>query len=154
MHQPILHAEHHRSWAEEYAASLVSAYAPDCIILFGSVARQEQAPDSDIDILVIGGNLPENQRQRFRLLMRLRPRFAPIQVQSFSRAEWERMVTVRHVTILEALNDGVALYGQRLFGRWRRQFERWQQLGLRRERCAWILPSDLKMAARSMVVHE
>ena len=58
-------------WAEEYARSVATTYQPDCIILFGSVARDAQQQGSDIDILVIGGELPTGPHERFRLLMRL-----------------------------------------------------------------------------------
>ena len=127
-------------WATEFANNVADAYRPDCIILFGSVARGEQTRSSDIDLLVIGGALPENQSERFRTLMTLRPRFAPIQVQSFTCAEWNQMRSERHVTVLESLNDGIPLHGQALFKQWRRQFKRWQQHGLRRDTSAWILP--------------
>lgn len=128
------------AWAQDFADRVALIYSPDCIILFGSVARGEHSPDSDIDLLVIGGDLPANRRERFRLLMELRPRFAPIQLQSFTRDEWQMMLSDRHVTVLESLRDGIPLHGKRTFRRWRRQFERWQHQGLRRERCAWVLP--------------
>lgn len=131
---------HFLVWATEFAVKIADIYRPDCIILFGSVARGEQTLSSDIDLLVIGGDLPENQRERFRTLMELRPRFAPIQVQSFTRDEWNQMRSERHVTVLESLHDGIPLHGQALFKQWRRQFKRWQQHGLRRDTCAWILP--------------
>ena len=73
MLEKILTTRHLPIWAEEYAQSVAAAYNPDCIILFGSVARGAQKQDSDIDILVVGGDLPASHRERFRLLMRLRP---------------------------------------------------------------------------------
>ena len=127
-------------WAEEYARTVAAASDPDCIILFGSVARNAQQQDSDIDIPVIGGDLPASQRERFRQLMRLRPLLAPIQVQSYTRPEWEEMTAGKHVTVLEALQDGKALVGPRLFARWRRQFRDWQAQGLRRANCTWVIP--------------
>ncbi len=131
-------------WAEEYAESVVSAYDPDAIILFGSVARNAQKPHSDIDILVIGGNLPSNHRDRFRQLMRLRPPLAPIELQSFTRVEWEAMIKGKHVTVLEALKDGKALYGATLFSEWRQQFQRWIDRGLRRTDCTWVYDGEQK----------
>ena len=131
-------------WAEEYAQSVASIYDPDCIILFGSVARGAQKQDSDIDILIIGGDLPDNPRERFRLLMRLRPRLAPIQVQTFALSEWERMMADKHVTVLEALRDGKPLHGQEAFAQWRWQFQHWLDLGLRRTDCTWVIPPALR----------
>ena len=147
MLEPYQNADQFLLWAKEYAENIAAAYAPDCIILFGSVARHQHTPGSDIDILVIGGDLPEEPRDRFRLLMRLRPRFAPIQVQAFTREEWERMLANRHVTALEALNDGIPLWGEGIFERWRARFERWRKLGLRREESVWKIPHVLKSPA-------
>lgn len=128
-------------WAEEFSKAVSSAYSPDCVILFGSVARREQKLDSDIDIIVIGGNLPENRSERFRLLMRLRPRLAPIQVQSFTLDEWKLMMDEKHLTVLEALSDGKALHGVDLFRQCQEQFKNWQHRGLRRTDCAWTIPA-------------
>ena len=131
---------HFHAWATEFADSVANTYRPDCIILFGSVARGEQTRSIDIDLIVIGGELPANQSERFRALMGLRPRFAPIQVQSFTHAGWNQMLSEQHVTVLESLHDGIPLHGQALFKRWRRQFKRWEQHGLCRDTCAWVLP--------------
>ena len=87
MLETILTTAHLPIWAEEYAQAVAAAYNPDCIILFGSVARETQKQDSDIDIMVIGGDLPASHRERFRLLMRLRPLLAPLQVQTFTSTE-------------------------------------------------------------------
>ncbi|MCB0157502.1 MAG: nucleotidyltransferase domain-containing protein [Caldilineaceae bacterium] len=128
-------------WADQYAQAVAAAYQPDCIILFGSVARGEQDTDSDIDILVIGGELPGDQRSRFRELMRLRPVLAPIQVHAYSRDEWESMMAQQHLTVLEALHDGQALYGESLFKQWRRRFHEWEEQGLQRTGCSWVVPN-------------
>jgi predicted nucleotidyltransferase len=141
MLEKILTTEQLPIWAEDFAQAVASTYAPDCVILFGSVARQEQKRDSDIDIIIVGGDLPENRSERFRLLMQLRPRLAPIQVQSFTLDEWQTMMDNKHVTVLEALKDGKALHGEDLFVQWRNRFLRWQKQGLRRTDCTWSLPA-------------
>jgi predicted nucleotidyltransferase len=131
-------------WANEYAQAVVEALSPDCIVLFGSVARNEHTPDSDIDIVVIGGNLPDSSSERFRQLIRLRPRFAPLQIQAYTRVEWDHMLATQHVTVLEALNDGIPLHGHELFAQWRRHFEHWLALGLRRTASMWVIPPALR----------
>ena len=148
MLEEVLSTQRFLAWAVEYARSVALAYDPDCIILFGSTARNQQTPNSDIDLLVIGGKLPADHRLRFRQLMRLRPRFAPLQVQTFTRAEWDRMMAEKHVTVLEALKDGISLHGQELFARWRGMFEDWLRLGLRRTDCSWVVPSELQSETR------
>jgi hypothetical protein len=84
-----------------------------------------------------------DHRLRFRRLIRMRPRSAPLQVQTFTRAEWNRMMAEKHVTVLEALKDGIPLQGQELFARWRGMFEDWLGLGLRRTDCTWVVPAIL-----------
>lgn len=141
MQETLLTTDQLPIWADEFAQAVASTYSPGCVILFGSVARQEQQLDSDIDIIVIGGNLPENRSERFRLLMRLRPRLAPIQVQSFTLDEWKVMMDEKHLTVLEALSDGKVLHGVDLFRQWREQFKNWQHRGLRRTDRAWTIPA-------------
>lgn len=131
-------------WAEEYARAVAETFDPDCIILFGSVARNRHDVDSDIDMLVIGGVLPGDRRERYRQLMHLRSRFAPLQVHAYSRAEWDEMMAAKHVTALEALNDGIPLYGEALFAKWRGRFEGWLALGLQRSDFFWRIPSALQ----------
>lgn len=144
MLEKLLATQQYPIWAEEYARAVAATYRPDCIILFGSVARNTHTPHSDIDIIVIGGDLPASPRERFLRLIRLRPRFAPIQVQSFTRAEWDHMLAAKHVTVLEALQDGRPLHGRRLFRLWRREFERWLALGLQRMDSTWKVPKTLQ----------
>ena len=145
MLEELLTTQRYPIWAEEYARVVASTYRPDCVILFGSVARNTHTPHSDIDIIVVGGDLPMSSRERFLQLISLRPRLAPIQVQSFTRSEWDRMLAAKHVTALESLQDGQPLYGKRLFRQWRREFERWLGLGLQRTNTSWKVPKSLQL---------
>jgi predicted nucleotidyltransferase len=56
---------------------LVKEASPERIILFGSQARGEARPDSDVDFLVVVGNSAEN---RFRTATRLRRSLSPLKV--------------------------------------------------------------------------
>jgi predicted nucleotidyltransferase len=48
-------------WVPDVVADLVEAAQPSRVLLFGSVARGVDGPDSDIDLLVV---LPEAERRR------------------------------------------------------------------------------------------
>ncbi|HYA02263.1 MAG TPA: nucleotidyltransferase domain-containing protein, partial [Syntrophobacteria bacterium] len=50
----------------EIVSRLVNAYEPERIYLFGSHARGEEGPDSDLDLIVIVPDdaLPERRRSR------------------------------------------------------------------------------------------
>jgi len=129
-----------------YARLVSEAIKPDCIILYGSVARNQAGPDSDIDVLLIGGNLEPNWFRRLTQLSRLVNGNGPIEAIGYTRTEWDTMMKEKHVTVLEALNDGIPLHGEDLFAQWRSEFEHWQTLGLRQMPACWILPPVLQPA--------
>lgn len=76
-----------RSKADHYAFLVSKKIEPDCIILYGSVARDQANLDSDIDILVIGGNLEPNWFKRLNQLSRLVNGNRPIEAIGYTRAE-------------------------------------------------------------------
>lgn len=47
-----------REWLPEVVAELAAAYDPVRVVLFGSLARGEEGPDSDIDLLVVLDDVP------------------------------------------------------------------------------------------------
>lgn len=69
-------------WVPEVVADIVAAADPRQIILFGSVARGDEGPDSDIDVLVV---LPEvDPARRHELMGDLRVAIkAPVPVDVF-----------------------------------------------------------------------
>jgi predicted nucleotidyltransferase len=51
----------------EAVRRLVEAYQPECVYLFGSVARGDAGPDSDYDLLVVVPDDAPPERRRSRL---------------------------------------------------------------------------------------
>jgi predicted nucleotidyltransferase len=51
----------------EVVRRLLQAYRPECIYLFGSVARGDAAPDSDYDLLVVVPDDASLEQRRSRL---------------------------------------------------------------------------------------
>ncbi len=49
---------------DEIVRRVVEVAHPDRIILFGSVARGEMGPDSDIDLLVVKSGVPHRSPQK------------------------------------------------------------------------------------------
>lgn len=58
-------------WVPEIVSDIVEAFDPLQVILFGSVARGEDGPDSDIDLLVILPHVDPKERMRLVVNMRL-----------------------------------------------------------------------------------
>jgi predicted nucleotidyltransferase len=57
-------------WVPDLVTRLVEGFAPERVVLFGSVARGDDGPDSDIDLLVVLRKL-EGRRHDAAVAMRL-----------------------------------------------------------------------------------
>jgi len=129
-----------RDEIERFCKRVQDQFQPDCIILHGSLARGTDTSRSDVDIVVIGSNLPANFLNRMFELNHLRDGKAPIEVVGYTLAEWEQMMANRHLTALEALQWGIPLRGQALFARWHSQLLEWKTEGLQRGATSWAIP--------------
>jgi predicted nucleotidyltransferase len=129
---------------EQLCLRLQEQFQPDCIILYGSVARGTHTPKSDIDILVIGGNLADNFFTRLFELGQLRDGKTPFEILGYTLSEWEGMMSRFHLTTLEALQWGIPLHGEALFEQWHERFLHWKSLGLSRGKVSWFIPPQLE----------
>lgn len=136
---PIFPAE-----IEQFCARVQQKFHPDCIILHGSVARGTFTSRSDVDIIIIGGDLAQNFFTRTIELNRLRDGKTPLEVIGYTLDEWEQMIDNLHLTVLEALQWGIPLRGEALFAQWRARFAHWQSQGLRRGAVSWSIPPVLQ----------
>lgn len=94
--------------------AIVDEVDPDRVILFGSHARRDARPDSDVDLLVVEREPFGPDRSRFvemnRLYDTLSHFFVPKDILVFSREEVERWrKSVNHV-LARSLREGVVLY--------------------------------------------
>jgi len=128
-----------RKTAKQFTRLAVAELQTRCVILFGSTAKGTDGLDSDVDVIVIGGQLPADYFARGIRVNRLRPkRGAPMNVFAYSEDEFERMLANCHVTALDAMYEGIPLYGKRYFNRLKRKFDDLVKAGWRRTRAAWI----------------
>jgi uncharacterized protein len=88
---------------------IVQEFQPDKIILFGSHARGEPRPDSDIDLLVILPFKGTGFRKSLEILNRLAPGF-PVDLLARHPADTARRYAEGDPLIREALDHGKVLY--------------------------------------------
>ncbi len=131
-----------REIARQFATRVVEAYHPTCIILYGSVAQDKDTLDSDVDLIIIGGHLPDKPFERVRQLIGLNNTIVPIEPLSYTEAEFEQMLAERHVTALEALEFGVPLYGKEYFQRLQDQLGQLKAQGLHRTPNTWTMAKE------------
>ena len=97
---------------QEIIRRVVEATGPEKIILFGSRARGDHRPDSDIDLLVIQkSNVVRHRRAVpiYRALTGL-PTDVDVEVIVYTPAEAEDWREVRQAFVTTALREGRVLY--------------------------------------------
>lgn len=124
----------------EYVQRL-TALQPTCIALFGSTATGHDHLESDLDLVIIGGQLPERQFDRLDVLNRLKIGI-PVSIDTFAytETEFEQMLQHLNVTALDCLYEGRPLLGERYFERLHQDLEQLLARGLNRSMTAWAMP--------------
>ena len=125
--------------AGNHPQRLAAAIAPKCIVLFGSVAKGTDGEHSDLDLVVIGGNLPSDFFDRVVQVTKLKRGIrTPADVFPYTEAEFEQMLDNLHVTALDCLSEGVPLHGKDYLERLRPKFNAYVERGLKKGKAAWF----------------
>jgi uncharacterized protein len=101
---------------DELIATIVREVNPDAVILFGSQARGEARPDSDVDLLIVDPEpfTPQHSRRQetARLYLALRTLGIAKDLLLYSRDEFERFRDSSHHIIGRAQREGRVVYGR------------------------------------------
>ena len=89
---------------------IVQAAQPDKIILFGSRARGDARPDSDIDVLVIQDSTEPGYRRDAALYLALAGLNAPVDVITYTPEEVRDWSAVPQAFITTAVREGKVVY--------------------------------------------
>jgi hypothetical protein len=122
---------------------VVERYQPACIILHGSFARGDWDEHSDLDLVIVGENLPRTPFEQVAALSALHPFGVPIGAFCYTVKDFERRLSRAHVTPCEALAFGFPLHGQAYWRKMRRIFLAMKREGLERTDVSWRLPPHL-----------
>jgi uncharacterized protein len=95
---------------DDVIQSVVTAAQPNKVILFGSAARGQMGPDSDIDLLVIKSGKFNHWRLLTTIYQNLRGS-AAVDVVLVSQADIERYGDSPYLVYYTALRDGRIVYG-------------------------------------------
>lgn len=96
----------------ELVRRLADAYSPECIYLFGSVARGDAGPDSDYDLLIVVPDDAPPQRRGSRLAYEvMRGTGAAADVLVCTRSYFDQRKMLRASLPGTVLREGRALHG-------------------------------------------
>lgn len=98
------------SFLDEVVRRIVEAVRPEKVVLFGSRARGDSRPTSDIDILVIACSAEPRYRRSAPLYLALSDLYVPMDIVVYTRAEAEEWSEVPEALVTTALREGRVLY--------------------------------------------
>jgi uncharacterized protein len=90
---------------------VVEVAQPEKIILFGSAARGEMGPDSDVDLLVIKGGRFQRGRLVDKIYSNMRGAGEAVDIIVVTPEEVERYRDTPCLVIYPALREGKVIYG-------------------------------------------
>lgn len=109
--QPNLHHwKFDATLMNEIVFRIVKVISPQKIILFGSQARGDARPESDLDILVIANTKRPRYRRAAPLYGVLSDIILPMDIMVYSPAEVEEWSEVRQAFVTTAIREGKVLY--------------------------------------------
>ncbi|MCY7417813.1 MAG: excisionase family DNA-binding protein [Chloroflexi bacterium] len=92
---------------------LVRALHPSQIILFGSMARGDARPDSDLDLLIVMPDMPSRHKTTTAALRAIGLLDRDVDVLAVSESEVQARGTLPGTAIHDALTEGRVLYARR-----------------------------------------
>jgi predicted nucleotidyltransferase len=95
---------------DEITKRIVRASNPEKIILFGSHARGDFMPDSDLDLLVIISGVVRPRAESTRLRRALRGLLVPVDIVVATPEQIERLGHVRGLIYHTTLSEGKVVY--------------------------------------------
>jgi len=95
---------------DEMVQRIVTRFHPDRIILFGSQARGQATPDSDLDLLVVMSVEGSLRSKANEIDFALADRTVPLDVVVVTPEQFERQQDMIGTLISEAVREGKTLY--------------------------------------------
>lgn len=103
-------AQDHLQVLPEITRRILAVSDPEKIILFGSYARGDYEPDSDLDLLVIIEDVDSPRSESIRLRRSLRGLLVPVDIVVATPKQMERHKNTIGLIYRSALAEGKVLY--------------------------------------------
>lgn len=94
----------------EIVNRIVETISPDKVVLFGSTARGDNRPESDLDLLIIKESQEPRYRRSVPIYHALRDIMIPMDIIVYTPSEIEEWKQVHQAFVTTALREGEVLY--------------------------------------------
>lgn len=95
-----------------YVAFLKKKFGPSLIVLFGSYAKGTYSYGSDVDLLIVASNLPDDYGRRYSELLDIDIGVA-VQPFAYTEEEFRGMLAASNSFVTSAIKNGTFLYRSR-----------------------------------------
>jgi predicted nucleotidyltransferase len=95
---------------QQLADDIVRHFRPEQIILFGSHARGEAGPDSDVDLLVVMPHADHSSRKAAEITQRVHPGRFPVDLIVRSPATLRERLSMNDWFLRDVMREGRVLY--------------------------------------------
>jgi hypothetical protein len=109
------------------------------VILFGSRARSDAKYYSDFDIVIIG-NFDMPYIERIKWVLWYTPA-VPVDIFCYTPEEFDSMFYSYQLIAIDAIGEGIILYGEDFIKPYKIQYKRFIEHGMRKTPCTLIPPS-------------
>lgn len=118
----------------------------ECVILFGSRSRQDYTSHSDIDIIFVG-DFQEKFINRSSIVIKNFDFSMGLGIDAFcyTPEEFKKMFYEGVVSLLDAIDHGVCLYGLGFFNEYLQKLNHFKNKGLKRIPPVWIIPEEMSL---------
>ena len=119
----------------------------DCVILFGSRARNDNMKHSDVDLIIVGAFKEDFIHRSSIILENFDIKLIKLGINTFCYTpnEFKKMFYEGIVSILDAIDHGICLYGQEFFLDYQEKLIYFKSKGLKRDPPVWIIPKEMKL---------
>ncbi|MBE0448206.1 MAG: nucleotidyltransferase domain-containing protein [Actinobacteria bacterium] len=125
-----------------FAEQAVDKLQPETIILYGSYATKTFIRKvSDVDIIILSERFAKKFLDRLADLSSLVPPGSRIEALGYTPEEFHKMLLQAHPTAIDAVEFGIALYGEEPFRKYQNLLKELYQKGLTRRKHTFTLPS-------------
>lgn len=130
------------NYLKHFIKKMEEFYTLECVILFGSQARSDFKPYSDIDLIIVG-DFKEKFIDRGKFFHEKHNYIVGLDAFCYNPQEFNKMFNKGTVSILDAIDEGICILGSNFFNHYKEKLIKLKKIGLKKDPPVWILPKSM-----------